>query len=241
MNRIVIGEGKTAKVYLEDGYAYKVFKDSHPMNWIEYEVNIQNEIANHTFLPVLTYELNLDQRQIKMPYIEGIELTERILKEKYKNGLEDLIKLQLDIYAYQNLNLPNAHKAFIKHFQNERIPVDYRVLGIQYLSEIPFYPILCHFDLHFSNILYDGKYTIIDWVNAKLANPILDVARSFVILRQYAFRLSSKYLKSMLQKMKFSEIEMNKAIVVMAILRLTEIEKSEIESINKIIEDFLTK
>ncbi|MBU1142125.1 MAG: aminoglycoside phosphotransferase family protein [Firmicutes bacterium] len=238
MNREVIGKGKTAKVYLDNGIAYKVFRDAHPMNWIEYEVQIQNEIFEHTSLPVLPYKLNPLKREIEMPYVQGIELTKRIRNEKYKEGLEDFIRLQLDIYSYKNLNLPNAHQVFIQHFENHKISSDYKSIGLKYLSEIPFQPVLCHFDLHFSNILYDGNYTIIDWVNAKLANPILDVARSFVILRQYAFRLSSKYLKIMMRKMQFSEVEMKKAIVVMAILRIIEIEQSEIHVLHKIIEEF---
>jgi len=238
VERTIIGEGKTAKVYLENGFAYKVFNENHPIDWIEYEVHIQNEIEQHTKLPVLSYTLNKSEREIRMPYIKGIELTERILKEKYKNGLEDLITLQLSVYKYQNLNLPNGHLVFLKHFQHSKIPDEYRNIGIEYLNAIPYQPTLCHFDMHFSNILYDGNYTIIDWVNAKLANPILDVARSFVILRQYAYRLSSKYLRIMMKKMDFSEIEMNKAIVVMAILRIIEVEQSEIDVLRKIINEF---
>ena len=82
---------------------------------------------------------------------------------------------------------------------------------------------LSHFDLHFSNIMYDRyNYFIIDWANAKLGNPILDIARTYVVLRQYAFRLSDKYLKMISKELDIELISLTQAIKAMAVLRLIE-------------------
>ena len=82
---------------------------------------------------------------------------------------------------------------------------------------------LSHFDLHFSNIMYDRyNYFIIDWANAKLGNPILDIARTYVVLRQYAFRLSDKYLKMISKELSIELISLTQAIKAMAVLRLIE-------------------
>lgn len=83
--------------------------------------------------------------------------------------------------------------------------------------------VLCHLDYHFLNLMFaKDEYYIIDWINAKLGNPIYDFARTYVILYQYANRASKKYL-TMVKKLKsFSILELQKAIYVMAVHRLTE-------------------
>lgn len=45
-----------------------------------------------------------------------------------------------------------------------------------------------------------SEYYIIDWINAKLGNPVLDIARTYVVLKQYAQRQANKYLKMIVQK-----------------------------------------
>lgn len=77
--------------------------------------------------------------------------------------------------------------------------------------------------MHLLNVIcVDSEYYIVDWVNSKLANPILDIARTYIVLKQYASRLANKYLKLMLAKRKYTLDEANIAIRLMAILRLLE-------------------
>ena len=66
------------------------------------------------------------------------------------------------------------------------------------------------------------KYYIIDWVNAKNSHPILDIARTYVILKQYASRQSNKYLKLIIKKSGFDEELVTPAVTVMATLRLLD-------------------
>jgi hypothetical protein len=63
---------------------------------------------------------------------------------------------------------------------------------------------------------------MIDWVNAKNGHPIYDVARSYVIFYEFAFRLSQKFLTLVRKKYGFSDVDLNKAIYVMALHRLNE-------------------
>jgi len=221
--RVLVGEGRVAKVYLQDGFAYKCFQSTHPIDWIKYEVKIQNEIVNKTKLPVIAYEYKEGSYEIKMPYICGKELTQRIIIDKYKHGLEDLITLQKQIFAYENLDLPHAHDVFLKTIENSRLDQKTKQIGLDALSSIERKNTLCHFDFHFSNIMFDGnKYYVIDWVNAKLGNPILDIARSYVILRQYAFRLSDQYFKAIARDLNIALSLFEKPIKLMAILRMLE-------------------
>ena len=223
---ILIGEGRVAKVYLKDGYAYKCFQPSHPLEWINYEVNIQNEVATKTKLPVVSYDYIEGSYDIKMPYIQGVELTYRIQKEKYKHGLEDLIFLQKQIYNYNNLSLPNAHDVFLDTLEKANIDKDMKNIGLYALKSIERKDVLCHFDFHFSNIMFDGEnYFIIDWVNAKLANPILDIARTYVILRQYVYRMSDKYLRLIAKELNIPITSFEHPIKLMAILRIIEMQE----------------
>ena len=49
--------------------------------------------------------------------------------------------------------------------------------------------------------MYDhSEDSIIDWVNTKLGNPVLDIARTYIILKQYAQRMANKYLKLISKK-----------------------------------------
>lgn len=81
-----IGAGKQAKVYYWNGYAYKIYDSTYPPNWIAYEIQIQNEI-NKTSLPTVKYYKTDNPHITMMDYIDGITLGDRMIKEKYKQGI----------------------------------------------------------------------------------------------------------------------------------------------------------
>jgi 3-oxoacyl-[acyl-carrier-protein] synthase III len=71
--------------------------------------------------------------------------------------------------------------------------------------------------------MYDGqKYIIIDWVNAKLGNPLMDIARSYIIFKQYVKRLANKYLRLMTKEMNIDVTEVYRVLPLMAALRMLE-------------------
>jgi len=59
-------------------------------------------------------------------------------------------------------------------------------------------------------------------VNAMLGNPVMDIARTYVILKQYAQRMANKYLKLISKKGGYELEEIKMAIPLMAILRMLE-------------------
>ena len=111
--RIMIGKGRMADVYLWNGYAYKCFGEQYPDNWIKYETDIQNEICN-TNLPCVRYMPSEFPNSIRMDYIEGISLADRVMKEKYKRGVEDLIELMRQVHSVRDLALPELNPS-LKH------------------------------------------------------------------------------------------------------------------------------
>lgn len=221
--RKLIGAGAIAKIYLEDGFAYKTFPKDYPLNRIEYEVGTQQEIIKNTDLLIPKLKLLKNTKEIKMDYIDGYTLGEYMRKEKYKLALEDLVTIQLSIYEYSNLKLNQAHEIFEKQIKESTLDDELKNIGLLLLTKIEKKKILCHFDIHFLNIMYNqSDYYVIDWVNAKLGNPVLDIARTYIILKQYAQRLAGKYLRMIVKKGNYSMSDVETAIPVMAILRLLE-------------------
>ena len=68
---------------------------------------------------------------------------------------------------------------------------------------------------------HEGIPYIIDWTNAKLGNPVMDIASTYIIFRLYADDFSKPYLDAMISK-GFALDKIIKAIPVMAFIRLRE-------------------
>jgi hypothetical protein len=218
-----VAEGKTAVIYERDGIAYKQFKTDYPEAWIAHEVAVQTIVSQQTTLPVLAVECTDDVKTIRMRYVHGMELTTRMRVEKYKAGLDDLIRLQCEVHRYKDLPLEQAHDHFIWQIQHSDLEMELQTLAIRALERIPSQTHLCHFDFHPSNLFFDGSgYLILDWGTAKVGNPVLDIARTYVLLRQYAFRLSGKYVKLIAKASGRSLADIFAAVPIMAALRTFE-------------------
>ncbi|MCF7924405.1 MAG: aminoglycoside phosphotransferase family protein, partial [Candidatus Izimaplasma sp.] len=219
----LIGEGKTAKVYSDNQFAYKVYNKNFNKNYINYEVNIQNEIYTKTKINVCKYEYNGIDNFVKMTLVKGISLADRIRNEAYKEWLSDLIELQISVYQYNELDIPNAYEMYEKQIYNSHFDKSLRDKALSILKSTKRVYVLCHLDFHPENILYNGNhYIIIDWMNAKLANPIMDIARTYIILKQYMKDQSENYLKLISEKMGLEEKEIKEVVPLMAFLRLKE-------------------
>lgn len=238
VTRQLIGKGRISSIYTDGFYAYKTYPSDYKLSWIEDEVNIQNEISKKTDLPVINYELDRANKEIKMDMIKGITLADKMRHEGYKNGLKDLIEIQKRIHSFTNLNLPKASLVFKSRINDANLDESFKVKALKSLYSIEEKSALCHFDLHFENIMFEGeKLYIIDWVDAKLSNPILDITRSYIIMREFIPSIASKYLKLVKENFNVTIDEMNKILPFIAAIRLTEttnekFKKSLVDMIN---------
>ncbi|MDD4354839.1 MAG: phosphotransferase [Candidatus Izemoplasmatales bacterium] len=227
-NRVLLGKGRVSAVYSDGSYAYKTFDENHPREWIEYEVRIQQEIKTKTSLPVLSYTLSDDHREIRMDLIKGVTLADRLRTGEYQNGFHDMMELQMAFYAYRRLDLPDAQDAYDKQICHSSLAQPLKDKAIASLHSVERKDILCHFDFHPENIMVDGnQYYILDCVNAKLAHPAFDLARTYIILKQYVSRQADKYLREIVKKLQMDIQEVFKAIPAMAAIRLIEMETSD--------------
>ncbi|MCK7487798.1 MAG: aminoglycoside phosphotransferase family protein [Bacillus subtilis] len=218
-----VAAGKTSIIYEKEGIAYKQFYPEYPADWIAHEVAVQNIVCEHTTLPVLPLSLADMPKTISMRYLKGVELADRMRKDHYKEGIDDLIRLQIEVHQCVDLPLPQAHDVLLNQIQNAPLEAELKVLAIRSLERIARTTNLCHFDFHPSNLFFDGiQYYLLDWATAKVGNPVLDIARTYLLLHQYAFRFSGKYLKQIVKRLSLKPDDVYAAIPIMAALRTFE-------------------
>lgn len=218
----IIGRGKISTIYTDGEYAYKTYPDHYPCHFIQYELDTHLSIQNHTKLPLIHY-YELKDRHIRMTYIKGITLADRMRKEKYSNALEDLVQLQVSIYAYEVTRLPNAKNVFQQQIVSSKLSDELKEMALKSLNSIEPKTTVLHLDFHPENILFDGQsYKIIDWVNAKAGNPVMDIARTYVIFKQYLSRQANKYVKMICKTIQIDPNDVYQAVPLMAFLRILE-------------------
>ncbi|MBS3990807.1 MAG: phosphotransferase [Erysipelothrix sp.] len=218
-----IGQGKIASVLSDGIFAYKVFPSWYPSECIEDEVKVYNEIEKHTSLHIAKCELLKENHAIKMTLVKGETIAHKMKKEKFPLGIETLIQCQSQIFQYQGLNLEDAFSSFESKISSSSLEYNIKVKALKSLHSIEKSKRLCHFDLHLENIMMsEENIIIIDWVNAKLGNPVMDIARTYVILLQYVKRKANLYLKEICKALDYDTHDVMKAVPLMAALRLLE-------------------
>ena len=187
-SQVLIGRGAQADVYKYQGYAYKVYKPTYPEEWIRFEISQQETVVNLGLCDI-RYYVTSDPHVIRMDLIEGIELEKKVL-EGYLEGFNLLCdafrKVHQAKIPAEGINMPrliDAAALFLTDEEKDKIlPV------ISRLSE-KYESCVCHLDMHFLNIMMpdDGsEYKIIDWMNARIAPPVFDYARTHVIFDEFS-------------------------------------------------------
>ena len=182
----LIGTGAQAEVVLYQGYAYKIYKPSYPSEWIAFEKRQQQAVNKAGLSPVRYYDTD-DDHIIKMDYVEGCQLEKiavtgdlrsfdimadafRFVHGKSIEGID-----MPPLIATAGMGLTDEAKSFV-------LPV------IEDLCSKTD-SCVCHLDMHFLNIMVPedlSSFTLIDWMNARLAPPVFDYARTYVIFEEFS-------------------------------------------------------
>lgn len=242
----IIGHGAQAEVYLWKGSAYKVFRPDYPAEWIAFEIDQQKAVNALGLCPV-RYEKTEDAHTIKMDFVDGIMLEER-LNGGYKDGFADLAAAHRFVHSVEAAGtIPNLRESFtsaINSFSLPGITDAQKQRALEIINEIPEEKRICHLDLHLQNLMFlkDSKdafpYVIIDWVNAREGNPIFDYARVFVIFKEFAPFIIDFFMdaiKDDLNKLQ-SKDAFHDAVGVCALLRLTE---HNSDAVRQIVKEYL--
>ena len=221
----VIGHGAQADVYCYHGYAYKVYKPTYRVEWIEFE-KAQQTAVNETGLCDVRYYDTADPFIVKMDLITGETLEKKLLE-----GFPDGFGLLAEMFR-------KVHKAKVDGVKMPRL-IDTAGFGLSEENKRKVLPVIarlsdkmesciCHLDMHFLNIMMpsDGSEPrIIDWINARIAPAIFDYARTYVILNEYAPEVLGMYKDAVAADMKslgITDDDFADAIMVSEVIRERE-------------------
>ena len=227
----LIGTGAQAKVYLYHGFAYKVYNESYPAEWIAFEKEQQLAVNKAGICPVKYYDTD-DSHIIKMDLVRGDQL-EKAVPTAPEEGFKLLAKAFRFVHQADatNTTIPllsaTAGLVLTEDEKSVALPIIER-LSQKYKSCI------CHLDMHFLNIMLPPdtpliadkiNYTIIDWMNTRLAPPVFDYARTYVIFDEFAKDAVEFYKAAVwpdVQALGISEEDFFDAVKVCTILRSHE-------------------
>ena len=227
----LIGTGAQAKVYLYHGFAWKVYNESYPAEWIAFEKEQQQAVNKAGLCPVKYYDTD-DSHIIKMDLVEGDQL-EKSVPAAPEQGF--LLLARAFRFVHQadasSTTIPplsaTAGLMLTDEEKSQVLPIIDR-LSQKYKSCI------CHLDMHFLNIMLPPdtplladkiNYTIIDWMNARLAPPVFDYARTYVIFDEFAKEALEFYKAAVwpdVEALGISENDFFDAVKVCTVLRSKE-------------------
>ena len=226
-SQILIGRGAQADVFKYQGYAYKVYKNTYPEEWIRFEISQQETVVDLGLCDVRYYTTD-DPHIIRMDLIEGIELEKKVL-EGFLEGFDLLadafrkvhqVKIPSDGIKMPRL-IETAGMGLSDEDREKIFPV------ITRLSE-KYESCVCHLDMHFLNIMLpdDGsEYKIIDWMNARIAPAVFDYARTYVIFDEFSqegLELYKKAVASDIAALGITDADFKDAVMVSSVIRNRE-------------------
>ena len=202
----IIGRGAQAEVFLYHDFAYKVYKQTYPAEWIDFEKHQQREINKAGLCPIKYYDTD-DPHIIKMDFVDGEMLETKInryIQEKPGDISEIIEGYKLLGRAFnfvhsaeiQELKIPHLRDTATMGLKEVGMSDDevQKLLSIINRLSAKMKECVCHLDMHFLNIMLpreeplcaETEYTIIDWMNARIAPAIFDYARTYVILDEFS-------------------------------------------------------
>lgn len=218
----ILKEGHMATVYVEKDKAYKKYDVFYPEEWIDKEIYIHDILHEKTSLNVpKMYKTNM--HEIKMPFLNTSTLEQGIIDKFEHTKLTDFVHLQSQINAYSALELENAHIVFKRWILMSQLGKDIKNIALEILENLEYKNHLCHFDYQPSHVVLNEKeYFIVDWIHAKLANPILDIASTYIILRLKSYKIAHKYLYKVIDMMDVKLDDIYQVIPLMAAVKMIE-------------------
>ena len=218
----MLKQGHMAKVYIDEQSAYKIYDDFYPEEWVDKEVYIHDILLEKTSLSVTKMEKK-GPNEIKMPFLGKDSLDQYIYDGFQDSKLTDFIHIQSEIHAYKALELENAHVVYKRWIEMSQLSREIKNIAQSVLSKIEYKNHLCHFDYQPSHIVLNkDQYYIMDWIHAKLANPLLDIAHTYILLRLINYNIAKKYLYKVIDMTDVQMKDIYNAIPLMAAIKMIE-------------------
>lgn len=189
---VKIGSGRTAEIfrYSEDK-VLKLYRAAFPRKAIDEEFRIGLYLNNIGLAIARTYELfELEGATgIVFEYIDGVSMLQNLAKKPWLlfSYSKQMARLQWHIHQTSldiNHGIPSLKESLEGRIS--RAPLlasEEKSLLVSHLRKLKDGSAICHGDFHPDNIIVskNGLVTV-DWITARIGDPIADVARTSLLL-----------------------------------------------------------
>ncbi len=184
-----IAIGFTAEIFAwKNGLVLKLFNRGIARSTVEYEANL-TRLVHATGLPIPAEGeiLEFDDRfGLEYERVDGISMLQAMMQQPWKFGAfaHQLAELQARLHKIKLPELPSLKEKLERKIRGAvMLPENIRQAALQALERLPDEDWLCHGDFHPNNILLTSSGpVIIDWIDAARGSPILDMARSTLLI-----------------------------------------------------------
>jgi len=246
-----IAEGNTAEIYeYESGKILKLFKDGYGKSAVEKEWKKACEIQKFLKNIPNVYEIIQVQKRYGIIYekIDGCTLLKPLAGKPWK--AREIGKQMAQIHKQihqQNLD-KHLNQAIINKVEDKlkndflhstKLTEKEKNEMMKLLVELPAGNCLCHMDFHPGNIMIaNQEIKVIDWNDAVMGDPLCDVARTMLLIKNsaqnesqigkklfvYFFcrQLLIGYRKEYLKTKNYSASELKKWEIILSAARLSE-------------------
>ena len=185
-----IAEGATAEIFAwDEDKMLKLYRESASPGEPEQEA-AQASIAYDAGLntPAVIDTITVENRQgIIFERVHGVTMVEAIMANPQKliSYAHLLAELQVDMHARTASKLPSQRHRLQRTIQSvSGLAIETKAAILNDLDRLPDDNAICHGDFHPENILLTTEEpVIIDWVDATQGSPLVDVARTTLLLR----------------------------------------------------------
>ena len=185
-----IAEGGTSEIFAwDEEEILKLYHEEAPPGEAEEEA-IRASIAYDAGVntPAVVDTITFENRQgIIFERVHGITMVDAIIANPQEliSHARLLAELQVDMHTCTASKLPLQRQRLHGQIQSAYgLPAETKAAILADLDQLPDDNAICHGDLHPENILLTAEEpVIIDWVDATQGSPLVDVARTTLMLR----------------------------------------------------------
>ncbi len=185
-----IAEGASAEIFAwDDDKILKLYHEGASPGEADQEA-VYASIAYDAGLntPAVIDTITIENRQgIIFERVHGVTMVEAIIAHPHQlsSYAHLLAELQVDMHTHAASRLPSQHHRLQRNIQSASgLAFETKAAILTDLDRLPDDNAICHGDFHPENILLTTEEpVIIDWVDATQGSPLVDVARTVLLLR----------------------------------------------------------
>lgn len=236
-----IATGNTAEIHRDGDTIVKVYTNADHST---VEVEASKQRAAHALglpVPTVIQVTEFDGRPaLVMEYVPGTTMLEMIGDDwdLLPGYLTRSVEIQRAMHQITASGLPSMRSKLEIQIQHASLVPEVRKAElIAELDHLGPETAVCHGDFHLQNLIVSGAHvTIIDWMDATVGDPVLDVCRSYVLYGSVSEVAADMYLQEYSSQSGLSAEVVLRWVPVIAAARLSEtLPTNELERLTNIV------